>query len=117
VKALSEEFTITDLCEVLMVSRSGYYVWRKQSRGMRQSANAQLLLEVEELFEKHRGNYGSPRITAALRQQGRTCNHKRIERLIRQKGLRARIRKRFGVVTTDSDHPEPIACNRCRNGT
>jgi transposase InsO family protein len=68
-------------------------------------------VKVEELFQKHRGNYGSPRITAALRQQGLACNRKRIERLMRQKGLQARIRKRFRVLTTDSHHDGSIALN------
>jgi transposase InsO family protein len=111
VKALSNEFAISVLCEVLQVSRSGYYAWLKEPQSPRQSANAQLLVKVQDLFQKHRGNYGSPRITAALRQQGLTCNRKRIERLMRRKGLRARIRKRFRVVTTDSHHDGPIALN------
>lgn len=111
-KALSAEFALTDLCEAFQVSRSGYYAWLKAEPGPRQSANASLVIEVEKIFHDHRENYGSPRITAALRAQGLVCNHKRVERLMRQEGLRARQKKAFRVITTDSDHDHPVAPNR-----
>ena len=111
-KELWPQFTIAQLCEVLEVSRSGYYAWRKAGTGSRHLANTQLVIEIENLFERHQENYGSPRITAALRQKGVVCNHKRVERLMRQEGMRARSPKRFRVVTTDSDHEQPVAPNR-----
>jgi putative transposase len=111
-KELSDEFAITDLGEAFQVSRSGYYAWCKQESGPRQSANAALVIAVERIFAEHRKNYGSPRITAALRAQGTICNHKRVERLMRDNGLRARQKKAFRVITTDSDHDQPIAPNR-----
>ena len=58
-----------------------------------------------------RKRYGSPRITFGLRQEGFACNHKRVERLMRQHGLQARARQRFRLRTTDSNHPHPIAPN------
>lgn len=111
-KELAGEFALTDLCEALQVSRSGYYAWLQAEPGPRARANTTLVIEIENLFEHHRENYGSPRITAALRQQGVVCNHKRVERLMREEGLRARVPKRFRVATTDSDHDQPIAPNR-----
>lgn len=111
-KALCGEFAITDLCEALQVSRSGYYAWLTAGAGPRHHANAKLIIAVQKIFQMHRENYGSPRITAALRAQGVVCNRKRIERLMRQSGLQARIPRRFRVVTTDSDHEQPIAPNR-----
>lgn len=111
-KELSTQFAISDLCAAFQVSRSGYYVWSKRGLSRRQNANASLVIEVKKIFHSHRQNYGSPRITAVLRAQGTICNHKRIERLMRQEGLRGRRRKRFRVVTTDSEHDQPIAPNR-----
>lgn len=111
-KELSAEFALTDLCAAFQVSRSGYYAWLRQEPGPRQSANARLRIEVKKIFQAHQENYGSPRITAALRAQGTVCNHKRIERLMHAEGLRAQPKKRFRVVTTDSDHDQPIAPNR-----
>jgi transposase InsO family protein len=54
--------------------------------------------------------YGSPRIHAELKAQGMSVNHKRVERIMRQEGIRVTTRQRF-VVTTDSDHDLPIAPN------
>src|ERR1700710_1276644 len=54
--------------------------------------------------------YGRPRITAELRRQGWTVNHKRVRRLLREDNLLC-IRKRRLVVTTDSHHGLPIYPN------
>jgi len=71
----------------------------------------QVLAEIKAVFQTKRGRYGSPRITAELRRSGRTCNHKRVERLMRKEGLKARSSKRRKVRTTQSDHDHPIAPN------
>jgi putative transposase len=110
-KTLSEEFAIKDMCQALGVSRSGYYAWLKEDLAPRAQANAQLALEIKNIFQAHAARYGSPRITKELRRQKRTFNHKRIERLMRVEGLRAGIKKRFKVKTTDSNHDHPIAPN------
>lgn len=111
-KELSAEFAVADLCGALRVSRSGYYAWLQSEPGPRAVANAKLEIEIETIFQRHRENYGSPRVTAALRAGGTICNHKRVERLMRANGLRARTPRRFRVVTTDSGHDQPIAPNR-----
>lgn len=111
-KELAEQFSIADLCRTLEVSRSGYYRWLQSPASARQVANAKLSVMIDALFEQHRHNYGSPRITQALRQKGMWCNHKRVERLMRVNGRRARQRRRYRVVTTDSKHSNPIAPNQ-----
>ena len=111
-KTLSSEYPVSDLCGALEVSRSGYYAWARRKPGARAESNLALAAEIEVLFDKNRESYGSPRITAALRQAGRCCNHKRVERLMREQGLQGRQRGRYRVATTDSGHDEPIAPNR-----
>ena len=73
--------------------------------------NQWLSAQIEQVYREHRGCYGSPRITAQLRQQGQGCNHKRVERLMRQHGLQGRRGKRRRPRTTQSDHDQPIAPN------
>jgi transposase InsO family protein len=63
------------------------------------------------VFADSRGTYGSPRVTAALRQQGVVCNRKRVARLMRLPGLVAKHHRRR-VQTTDSRHRSPVAPNR-----
>jgi transposase InsO family protein len=55
--------------------------------------------------------YGSPRIHAALRQQGVRCSRKRVARLMRQHGIHSRRRPKRRVRTTDSQHQRPVAPN------
>src|SRR4029079_19624870 len=80
---------VAELCDLLSVARSGYYARSKRSESARAQLNVTLCGRIQELLEKNRKRYGSPRITFGLRQEGYACNHKRVERLMRQQGLRA----------------------------
>ena len=100
-------------CRVLHVSVSGYYAW--QQRRQHDKANdvdERLVAHIRAVFTDSRGTYGSPRVTAALHQQGMVCNRKRVARLMRQEGLVAKHRRQRRVKTTDSRHAFPIAPNR-----
>src|SRR5262249_38881987 len=108
---LSRNHAVRDLCQLLGVTRSGYYAWRSGRETAREIDNRQLTEQIKAVFEAQRGRYGSPRITAELRRQGRRCNHKRVERLMRQAQLKGRTGRRRKVRTTDSNHQEPIAPN------
>ena len=112
---LSKEYPLAELCQVLEVARSGYYHWLKSPESARDLANQQLAQQIKSLYEAKRGNYGSPRITHELRRAGQKCNHKRVERLMRQHGLKGRTGKKRKVKTTNSDHDQPIAPNLLRN--
>jgi putative transposase len=108
---LSRNHAVRDLCQLLGVTRSGYYAWSRGEATTRAIENRKLTEEIKEVFEAKRGRYGSPRITAELRRQGRRCNHKRVERLMQQAQLKGRTGRRRKVRTTDSDHQEPVAPN------
>jgi transposase InsO family protein len=111
IRELSREESVADLCALLSVARSSYYAWLQGRQSARAQSNLLLLAEIRQAFKESRGNYGSPRITAALRAQGQPANHKRVERLMRQDGLQGRSSRPRKVRTTDSDHDEPIAPN------
>jgi putative transposase len=111
-KILATTYSVAELCATLAVSRSGYYAWVRRQPGSRARANESLGRAIQILFDRSRRSYGSPRMTAALRQAGQACNHKRVERLMRQQGLQGRTKKRYRVVTTDSRHDHPVAPNR-----
>ena len=106
-----EEWPVRLICEVLDVSASGYYAWRSRSESARATANRELLEHVRRLHSQHRGRYGSPRLHAALRAEGRGVSRGRVERLMRQHGIRAAASRRFRPVTTDSRHGLPISPN------
>jgi transposase InsO family protein len=99
------------MCRVLQVSASGYYAWRDRPDSARLIANRHLLGDVRRLQAEHRGRYGSPRMHAALRAEGRTVSRGRVARLMRHHGIRGLAGRRFKPCTTDSRHDLPIAPN------
>jgi len=111
IRELSNQYPVRTLCEVLEVARSGYYCWCQGCQAQREVANGLLVQQIQRVYQLKRGTYGSPRITAQLRREGQRCNHKRVERLMRQNGLKGRSSRRRRVCTTDSDHDQPIAPN------
>jgi putative transposase len=98
------------LCDVLEVSRSGYYAWSKRPEPARAKSDAQLKAQIAAVHEKSRHTYGSPRVHAALRGKGVRVGKKRVERLMREDGIKAHQKRRFRR-TTDSNHTHPIASN------
>jgi transposase InsO family protein len=111
IAAQQNEFPVRRLCRVLGVSPSGYYAWRTRPSSRRRSQDAVLLVEIRRIHQHSRQTYGSPRIHAELRAHGQRCNHKRIERLMRQQGIRARGRGRFRR-TTEVLSSLPVVPNR-----
>ena len=98
------------MCRVLEVSSSGYYAWRRRSPSPRTVQNEALVQTIVEVFEDHRGNYGSPRVFEEIRAQGEQVGLNRVARLMHQNGLKA-VQKRSFRKTTDSSHDLPVAEN------
>jgi putative transposase len=111
---LAQKYPIVALCGVLEVARSGYYRWRQGSRTKRDAANGQLVEQIQKIHQAKRGIYGSPRMSRELRRSGHWCNRKRVERLMRQQGLKGCMGRKRKVRTTDSNHDQPIAPNLLR---
>jgi putative transposase len=110
-KALASDYCVRDLSAALAVSRSGYYAWAGRKPGQRAQADELIIGQITKLFKESGDTYGSPRMTAALRQAGQICNHKRVERLMRQKQFQGRTRRRYRPRTTDSNHDGPVAAH------
>lgn len=97
-------------CDVLEVSRSGYYAWRARPASARARKDAEVVADIKAAHKAGRGTYGSPRVHRELRAKGCRIGKKRVERLMRQEGIVARKKRRFRK-TTDSNHLHPIAPN------
>jgi transposase InsO family protein len=110
IEAEKARWPVDTLCDVLGVSRSGYYAWKVRPPAARTTEDARLVTEIKAAYAVGRGGYGSPRVQRELRKKGRRVGKKRIERLMRCEGIQARRRRRFRV-TTDSKHADPIAPN------
>ncbi len=108
---MNHEHPIKTMCEVLEVSRSGYYQWQGTKTSARASRTEALKGRIARVHETSRGTYGSPRVTAALHEQGETVGRHRVARLMKECGLKGRQSRRYRVRTTDSAHDNPIAPN------
>lgn len=102
------EAPIKQLCRVLGVSRSGYYAARQKA------ANGPAIcsdsVHAMAAFEASGGTYGSRRLSAALRAQGRDIGRHRCRTLMKANDLRPKWRRKF-IHTTDSKHDLPVAAN------
>ena len=107
-----ERFEVSVLCEVLQVSRSGYYAWAGRPASDRAKGREALVGQIRRVHAESFGTYGSPRVHAELAAQDVTapCVNT-VAKLMRQEGLRSVAHKRFVPRTTDSAHDRPVAPN------
>ena len=103
-------FPVAMMCRVLEVSRAGFYAWKGRPEAVRAGADLRLAVEIATIYAESRQRYGSPRVHAELRERGTKTSRKRVAKLMRMQGLRARHRRRFRT-TTDSAHEFPVAPN------
>jgi putative transposase len=101
------------MCDVLGVSRSGYYKWRSEkSKSNRYLVRRkELLSRVTWLFHDSTQRYGSPKITKLLRNEGWIVSTRLVSKLMKESGMRSCVSRKFRVCTTDSNHSNPIAPN------
>lgn len=98
-------------CDVLRVSRSGFYSWRKRPPSVTATRRAALTQEVREVHLLSRETYGAVRVHQALSQRGTQCDRKTVAKVMREAVIRSKTSRRFRVTTTDSHHPYPVAVN------
>jgi transposase InsO family protein len=86
-------------CRALGVSQSWFYKWRGGAPGPRAQRRDRLKAEVARLFALHEGKYGSPRITADLREEGWRVSENTVAGLMAELGLAARRKKKRRATT------------------
>lgn len=104
-------YPLPALCGTLAVSASGYRAWKRGGSPQRKRlTDAQLVALIQGLHRELKGAYGSPRMVRELRARGFPASKPRVERLMRENGIRARHKRRYKA-TTDSRHGLPVAPN------
>lgn len=109
------QFSIQLLCDLLEVSVSGYYRWRRHPRSPRQLHDEVLAAQIAAVHRRSRKSYGAPRIVDELRESGVPISRRRCARLMRSRGLRGKKKNRVRPRTTDSRHGRPTPANQLAN--
>ena len=97
-------------CGLLGVSHSGYYKWLSEPVRPRKQRDLALARAVEDVFIASKQRYGSPKVHRQLVALGHSVSKTKVERLMRQAGLRSKVARRFRA-TTNSRHGLPVADN------
>ena len=95
-----KEFSTKRMCQMLDVTRSGYYAWRPEKAGPRELENRVLVEQIHAEYKMSRKTYGSPRIQASLKRQGFPCGRHRVARLMRREGISPQKRHKWHPLTT-----------------
>ncbi len=104
-----EDISVQLSCEVLGISRSGYYAWQIRPESERKMNNDALIVELKNIHKESKGTYGLPRLQGCLKTKGISCGKSRIRALMKKAEISGLIQRRFKVRTTDSNHDNPIA--------
>jgi putative transposase len=104
-------YPVAVLCEVLQVSRSGYYAWLKRRPSARAVRREELAERVRAVHGDSRGTYGSPRVAAELKRQGVKACENTVAKVMKEHQIRSKVVRKFRVRTTDSAHAHPVAKN------
>jgi transposase InsO family protein len=92
------EYPVELMCRVLAVSRAGFYAWLRRPPCGRIQTDTRLRVAIRAIYAESRRSYGSPRIHRELRAQGERHGRKRVARLMRLEGLRAKRSLHRGLV-------------------
>jgi putative transposase len=113
VSAERANHAVATLCRVVGVSVSGFYAWLRAIPTLQSKAEAEAELRghIGRIFTARRRVYGSPRVHAELRREGRWHSRRRVARLMREMGLSGGQGRRRTPRTTDSRHDLPVAPN------
>jgi transposase InsO family protein len=102
-----ERFAVRRMARLLTVSTSGYYAYAKRCAATvlapRQQRRADLEVKIVQAHKDSRGTYGSPRITAELRDQGEVVGAKTVAKVMADIGIEGISPRTFKVRTTIVD--------------
>ena len=97
-RAYQATFPVTLMCEVLRVSRSGFYAWRDRAPSARAEQDAEQDAELAQAIQVSHaasdGSYGAIRIHEDLKDEGFRVGRKRVARLMREHGIVGVTRRR-----------------------
>ncbi len=104
------DYPVTLMCRVLQVSVSGYYGRLNRKASAQQQRHDKIARAASTCYFQSHQIYGYRKVWQDLLEAGIICSDETVRRIMSELGLYSRVKRKF-VVTTDSDHYEPIATN------
>jgi putative transposase len=98
------------MCEVLGVSKSGYYAWRNRPKSNQKIRREKLMVQVKRAHLESRETYGSPKITKQLNNNGVKVSQRTVTRIMKKIEIRSKTVKKYKA-TTNSKHNLPVYPN------
>jgi len=106
---LQSQIAVAYLCRYFSVSRSHFYKWQQGFESNRDLQKKEICKAISVSFLRSKKTYGSPRVYDDLRECGVKVSENTVAKYMQEMGLDARLKKKFRVLTTDSNHDHPIA--------
>lgn len=90
---MRKDYSVSLLCAVLGVSKSGYYAYIKRPKPQTSSKDRELLTKIRRVYSLNNGTYGAKRIAKYISSKGTLVNHKKVARIMRETNLKATVRR------------------------
>ncbi len=107
----NQEYSVQMMCDILDVSRSGYYDWKDRAPSERSRRREELTQLIGQVHRECDCIYGSPKLCEELNSRGISISENTVARLMKNAGISSKVQRRFVVQTTDSNHLHPVAEN------
>ena len=111
IKSHLADYPVRTCCRLLGVSRAGYYACRDRPESARAGRRRELAERIDRIHRENRQVYGSPRVHQVLKREGQDVSVNTVADIMRERGIKAKTRRRYVPRTTDSAHAQPVAPN------
>lgn len=91
------------MLKILGVSRSGYLAWQKRVPSDTQKRKEAVKVKIKDIYDDSKQNYGAPKITQKLQQEGETISERTVGKYMKEMGIKAQWIKPWTTTTKDSD--------------
>lgn len=109
IKELMPVVPVSFSCRYFGIARSTFYYWKKDKNLASLETKQVIQDAIKKSFEASKGTYGGPRVHKDLLEQEFSVSENTVAKYMQELGLDARLKKKFKVQTTDSNHDGPIA--------
>ncbi len=95
--------SVSGMLKYLGVSRSGYRAWPHHVPSNAEKRRETIKAKIKDIYEESKQNYGAPKITKKLQENGERISERTVGKYMKQMGMKAQWVKPYTITTKDSD--------------